>query len=125
MRLTIPILLMAVTLSACHTAPAPTPPVTLPTLSLPVTTLTANANAQNLWVPRDAVVLRNGIPGVYVLRDGRARFRMIRRGRSDGARVQVLSGLRGDETLVRAGSAAVHDGSPVVARNAAPTTPKK
>ena len=125
MRAAIPMLLVALALSACHTAPTPTPPVTLPTLSLPVTTLTADANAQNLWVPRDAVVLRNGIPGVYVLQDGRARFRMVRRGRSEGARVQVLSGLRGDETLVLAGSAEVHDGSPVVARNAAPTTPKR
>ena len=124
-RPTIPMLLVAVVLSACHAAPTPTPPVTLPTLSLPVTTLTADANAQNLWVPRDAVILRNGIPGVYVLHDGRARFRMVRRGRTDGARVQVLSGLRGDETLVLAGSAEVHDGSPVVARTTTPPTRPK
>lgn len=118
MRQTLPMLLVAAALGACHAAPAPTPPVTLPTLSLPVTTLATDVNAQNLWVARDAVVLRNGIPGVYVLQDGRARFRMIRRGRASGARVQILSGLRGDETLVLAGDSEVHDGSPVIARNA-------
>lgn len=102
-------------LVGCHSAPAPTAPATLPTLTRPVTTLTAAAAEQNVWIARDAVVVRNGIPGVYVLHDGRARFRMIRRGRNQDSRVQVVSGLRGDETLVLGNYAELHDGSPVVA----------
>lgn len=106
---------LTATLLGCHSAPAPTPPITLPTLTRPVVRLTATSAEQNLWIARDAVVLRNGIPGVYVLHDGRARFRMIRRGRNQDGRVQVVSGLRGDETLVLGNHAELHDGSPVVA----------
>ena len=105
-------------LLGCHSAPAPSAPTALPTLTRPVTTLSAAAAEQNVWIARDAVVLRNGIPGVYVLHDGRARFRMIRRGRNQDSRVQVLSGLRGDETLVLGDRTDVHDGSPVVANTA-------
>lgn len=108
----------ATLLLGCHSAPAPTPPVTLPTLTVATVTLNDTAAAQNIWVARDAVVVRNGIPGVFVLQDGHARFRMVRRGRDDKSRVQVLSGLRGNETLVLAAGADLHDGSPVVARAA-------
>ena len=111
----------AALLLGCHAAPAPTPPVTLPTLTVATVTLSNAAAAQNIWVARDAVVVRNGIPGVFVLQDGHARFRMIRRGRDDNNRVQVLSGLRGDETLVLAAGTDVHDGSPAVARAAKPS----
>lgn len=105
-------------LLGCHSAPAPTPPVTLPTVTRAVVTLSPAPAQQNLWIAREAVVVRNGIPGVYVLHDGRARFRMIRRGRNQDSRVQIVSGLRGDETLVLGNHAELHDGSPVVASNA-------
>lgn len=101
-------------LLGCQPAPAPTPPVTLPALTLPTVTLNDADAAKNIWIARDAVVVRNGIPGVYVLQEGRARFRMIRRGRSGGGRIQILSGLLGNETLVLGDRTDVHDGSPIV-----------
>lgn len=109
-------------LLGCQPAPAPTPPVSLSTLTRPTVTLSTTGAAQNLWIAHDAVVVHNGIPGVYVLQDGRARFRMIRRGRSEAGRIQILSGLLGNETLVLGDRTDIHDGSPIVT---AASTPKK
>ena len=65
---------------------------------------------QHIRVPAEALVYRNGIPGVFVARDGEARFRMVRTGRQTGNTITVLSGLFGDETLVLADPQQLHDG---------------
>lgn len=99
---------------ACGEPPTATPPVSLPTLTLPQMTLSVKADAaSNVFVPRAALVTRGGIPGVFVRQDNLARFRMVRVGATRGERVEIVSGLRGDETLVLGDLGAVHDGSPL------------
>lgn len=98
--------------AACSHDSAPTAVPALPALAR--TTLALSTPMQgNVWVPRLAVVERSGIPGVFVLEQGRARFRMVRLGRRDGGRVEVLSGLTGAEVLVTGDLTAVRDGSPI------------
>ena len=59
------------------------------------------------------MVIRNGISGVFVLENNEARFRMVRLGKTGTGKVEILSGLFGNETLVVGGLEAVHDGSPI------------
>jgi hypothetical protein len=109
-------LALATALAACE-APAPSPPLDLPVLERPVRTLTEPpAGAPGVLVPRAALVERGGLPGVFVLADGLARFRMVKTGKPRGALIEVLSGLHGDETLVLGELADVRDGSPIRTR---------
>lgn len=103
-------------LAACE-VPRPTPPLELPVLERPVRTLTKAADVPTgVLVPRPALVERGGLPGVFVLQDGLARFRMVKTGKPRGAALEVLSGLHGDETLILGDLADLHDGSPIRAR---------
>jgi hypothetical protein len=105
--------LLALVLGACeHRTPA-TPPVTLPTLERPLLALHGDVRSGNVKLPADVVVMRAGIPGVFVLQDGQARFRMVKVGNRTGKQVDILSGLLGNETIIRGDLAPVHDGSPI------------
>lgn len=97
---------------ACSRAPAPTPPIERPTLERPTATVTKPAR-RNVQVPRGALVELGGVPGVFVLEDGRARFRMVRLGTVSRDRAEVIGGLRGGEMLVLGDLTDVHDGSPL------------
>ena len=86
----------------------------LPVIERQVVKISAVANNGVLIsIPRAALVVRNGIPGVFVVSNNEARFRMVRRGKIHRAKVEILSGLFGDETLVIGELKSVHDGSPV------------
>ena len=110
-------------LSGCE-KPRPTPPVSLPVLERPVVRLSYRPDNQELLlIPKGAVVVRGGIPGVFVLRAAlstqaavslpEARFRMVKTGKVVGRRVQINSGLLGNEALVVGDLTEVHDGSPI------------
>jgi hypothetical protein len=105
-------------LGACTPhAPTATPPLVLPALQRPLVALrTPPAGERDVLIPRAAYLERGGLPGVFVLRDGQARFHMVRTGKTYGDRLQILSGLRGDETLVLGALSDVHDGSPIVVK---------
>ena len=105
---------LAACVGACSETRAPTPPLTLPTLTRAQLTLDAGT-AGNIVIPRDALTLRGGIPGVFVRQGNLARFRMVRTGAVTAKHIEIVSGLRGDETLVRGDLGAVHDGSPLTA----------
>ena len=108
-------LLAVLTLAGCKKEP-PVPPPSLPSLERPLLTLQVKPDAlSTLTVPRPALIERGGIPGVFVLENHQARFRMVRPGKTAAERVEVLSGLHGDETLVLGDLADVHDGSPIEA----------
>ncbi len=111
-RSTLVAMLLAV-LAACGQEPAP--PAGLPALTRPL--LTLNAQTGRVLVPQAAVVVRGGVPGVLVVNtEHQARFRMIRAGKTLNGRVEILSGLNGDETLVTGELADVRDGSPIETR---------
>lgn len=133
-RASAPIALLVVVLGiggGCERA-APTPPITRPVLERPVTTLTAHGKNVRLLVPNGALVIRGGIPGVFVLQDAtpfppgardaagtvlpEARFRMVKTGKTAGRRVEILSGLSGDEVLILGDLSELRDGSPIAAK---------
>ena len=88
--------------------------VDIPTLDVRVTQVTAaKSDTDSISIPRSALTSRNGIPGVFVVDNNEARFRMVRAGRADDKQVKILSGLFGNETLVISDLETVHDGSPV------------
>ncbi|MBL8344235.1 MAG: efflux RND transporter periplasmic adaptor subunit [Rubrivivax sp.] len=60
----------------------------------------AAARGASPWVPASAVVRRAEMTGLYVLdAQGRPLLRQVRLGRSDGERVEVLSGLNAGERV--------------------------
>lgn len=67
----------------------------------------AGTGAAALWLPRQAIVQRGEVSAVYVLADGWPQLRQIRTGDGDGARVQVLAGLREGERVASDPSAAL------------------
>jgi hypothetical protein len=103
-------------LAACHGgerhgAQAPS----LPELARPLHVAPARNGTALLSVPDDLVVPRGGLPGVFALRDGRARFQPVKLGKRAGGTVEVLAGLGGGEKLVGGKLADVRDGSPIKA----------
>jgi multidrug efflux pump subunit AcrA (membrane-fusion protein) len=66
-----------------------------------------------MTVPRSAIVERGQLTGLYVVDDGHARLRWIRKGRSHGDRVEVLSGLEVGDRYVTSPPAALTDGAAV------------
>jgi hypothetical protein len=105
----IPILAVAILLSAgCNKKAAE--PVPVAALERPV--LALDAKAGRVLIPSSQLVERGGVPGVFVLTgENRARFRMVRTGKTVNDRVEILSGLSGSETLVAGDLRDVHDGS--------------
>lgn len=108
-------LVLAGLIGGCTRAPEPTPPLELPALERPTAPVTRPARG-NIEVPRSALVELGGVPGVFVVEDGRARFRMVRLGAVTRDRAEVLSGLEGGEMLVLGDLADVRDGSPLRSR---------
>lgn len=78
-----------------------------------VVKISASGDGAAISIPRTALALRNGIPGVFVVENNTARFRMVRPGKAGKTQLEILSGLFGGETLVAAELDAVHDGSPI------------
>lgn len=76
--------------------------------------LTLDAKAGRVLLPQSVLVERGGVPGVFVLtEENHARFRMVRTGKTVNDRVEILSGLRGNEILVAGDLHGVSDGSPI------------
>ena len=98
--------------SGCGRETSPSPPSALPALERPVLALSV-PDDRRILVPNTALVKRGGIPAVFVLRQGQARLRMVKSGRTVNDRIEILSGLMGDETLVLGDLQPVHDGSPI------------
>ena len=113
-RLVLVAMLSALPLAGCQKKP-PVPPPSLPQVDRPVLLLQVKpTELLGIRIPRQALVERGGVPGVFVLSEtGEARFRMVRAGKTSDTRVEILSGLSGNETLVLGDLAALHDGSTV------------
>ena len=109
-------LLAAFSLGACSSGKTPSPPLALPQLPRQVLVLHTKGPTVNVLIPRAAFIKRGGIPGVFVLRNGLARFRMVRVGKTQGEDLEILSGLSGNETLILGNLTDVHDGSPITVK---------
>lgn len=72
---------------------------------------------QAIRVPRQAVVERGQLEGVYTVgQDGIARFRLVRTGAQHDGQAEILSGLTAGEQIVVEGVAKVADGARVEPR---------
>ncbi len=69
-----------------------------------------SSQATSLAIPLASITRRGALTGVYVVEDGRAWLRWLRLGHAQGDRVEVLSGLAGDEQVVAA-PAGLRDGA--------------
>jgi multidrug efflux pump subunit AcrA (membrane-fusion protein) len=70
-------------------------------LWLPLPASASRPAAAGLSIPRQAIVRRAEMIGLYVLDpNGRPVLRQVRIGRSDGNRVEILSGLMAGERVV-------------------------
>jgi membrane fusion protein, multidrug efflux system len=74
-------------------------------------TLRSETRNQIVLVPESAIVPRDGGTFVYVVRDGRAVETKVRLGRRLAGEVEVLEGLKPDETVVSAGQIRLRDGT--------------
>ena len=106
-------------LVACKQEPAVTGITPLPTLERPTVTLKVPQDAARrtrILIPRGSFTERGGLPGVFVLQQGEARFRMVHIGKASGAQLEVLSGLDGNEILILGKLDEVRDGSPITVK---------
>ena len=67
-------------------------------------------------VPRQSVVQRGQLNGLYAVKDSTVLLRWVRVGKEYGDRIEILSGLREGETYVLDGRQRLLDGQPVEAR---------
>jgi membrane fusion protein, multidrug efflux system len=81
--------------------------------------------AQAAFVPAEAVAYFVGMTKVFVIAGDRAVERQVKTGSRDGARVEVLEGVKPGETVAVSGLAQLYDGAPVevAAAPAAPARP--
>jgi multidrug efflux pump subunit AcrA (membrane-fusion protein) len=73
----------------------------------------AGATRRALTVPVDALVQRGQLDAVFVVEDGRARYRVIETGQRSDSVIEIRAGLSRGEKVVRAVPAALVDGVPV------------
>jgi hypothetical protein len=125
------LLVVVAAIAGCEQETATAPAAPSP-LERPVTILDARGTEARVLVPSAALTERGGIPGVFVLQDPtpfppsardaggkrlpESRFRMVKTGKRLGNRIEILSGLAGDETVVLGNLSDVRDGSPVVVK---------
>jgi RND family efflux transporter MFP subunit len=75
--------------------------------------LLATGTSRAVSVPAAAFVRHGQLEGVFVVDAGAARLRLVRAGRSFGDRLEIASGLSGDELVVLAGAGDLIDGQRV------------
>ena len=67
--------------------------------------LVTNAGEQALFVPSSSLVVFAGIEKVFLVDQGKSIERLVRTGRRDGERVEIIEGLKaGDRVVVKPGN---------------------
>lgn len=109
----------SILISGCHgTPPEATAEVELPEIKRTVIAPEVLPDG-SLQIPRATVVEHIGTTGVFILsEDSRARFRMVKTGKSSADWTMITSGLNGKELVLNGPFDAVYDGSPVQLINA-------
>ena len=68
----------------------------------------------SVWIPQEALVHQGQLTGVYTIgNENAALLRWLRTGRSSGDEVEVLSGLKPDETFIISAEGRLYNGTPV------------
>ncbi len=80
------------------------------------------AHIDALLIPRVAVIDEDSLPAVFVIEDGVAHRRQVGTGLTDGADVEILDGLNGDEQIVVVGQSGLKEGAKVAVVGDTPTS---
>jgi RND family efflux transporter MFP subunit len=72
--------------------------------------------AETLTVPTSAVIPFGQMERVFVVRDNKARLRLVRTGAQSEGHIEILSGLSEGETVITQGNLNLLDGQPVVVK---------
>ena len=87
------------------------------TVFIPTEVKTAEVNS-SVWVPEESLVRREQLTGLYtVAENNTAALRWVRTGKSDGKRVEIISGLAANEPFVIAAESKLYNGAPVQIKN--------
>lgn len=78
--------------------------------------LVESGTTEAILVPASAVTRYGQIERVFVIEQGRAVLRLVKTGRLEGSRIEVLSGLNPRETVIVAPPAALRESQPVAAQ---------
>ncbi|HEY3500994.1 MAG TPA: hypothetical protein VGK73_40150, partial [Polyangiaceae bacterium] len=78
--------------------------------------LLATGSSLAVSVPSGALVRHGQLEGVFVVEAGTARLRLVRSGRMHEGRLDIASGLSGNERVVIEGAAELVDGERVQVR---------
>ena len=85
----------------------------------------AEHHAKVVLIPTFAVVREGEDTAVFVAKGGQAERRAVRLGLSDGAHVEIVSGLSAGEQVIVDGQAGLPDGAAIaIASNTGATTPE-
>lgn len=68
---------------------------------------------EHIWIDKSSLIKREQLRGVYVVNDGRALLRWVRTGKEDGQNVEVLSGLKDSESVIRKSDGKLFNGRKV------------
>jgi len=69
--------------------------------------------SHSIKIPYQTIVFKNGMPGVFVLQKGKARFRMVRLGKKIKESIYILAGLFGNEKILLSNVSILFDGKRV------------
>jgi membrane fusion protein (multidrug efflux system) len=70
-------------------------------------------HADTLLIPIEALVMEKANAFTFVANDGKAKKTPLKIGFNDGAKVEVLSGLNGNEAVILAGKITLADGATI------------
>ena len=79
-------------------------------------TIAYEKHAEAMVIPTQAIVEEDEQTSVYVVSNGEVTRRRIETGIESDGRIEVLSGLAGDEQIVVVGQSTLRDGSKVLAQ---------
>lgn len=75
-------------------------------------------NGLSVWVPEESIVRREQLTGLYTVNENNtAALRWVRTGKSDGKRVEIVSGLAANEPFVIATERKLYNGALVQIKN--------
>lgn len=75
--------------------------------------LLTTGSSLGVWVPPEAVVRHGQLETLFVADSGSARLRLVRTGREREGRLEIVSGLTGDERVIASGTNDLVDGQPI------------
>jgi RND family efflux transporter MFP subunit len=71
-------------------------------------------NISSVWVPEKSLIRHEQLTGLYTVSENNtAALRWVRTGKTDGARVEIVAGLAGNEPFIVAAESKLYNGAPV------------